>query len=141
VHDGSRFASHEGSSSWSSGDVTLSSAVAKDKRKIFFSEEKKQKTFANWTSRNNQHAAVIDGLIIKVFWFFSSEKNSLPFTEAKARDGHGAAQTQPWLTLAASSEPPGSGWWVSLKFDDGAELPVCFHAVGEISGRCANGTC
>jgi hypothetical protein len=40
-------------------------------RKVFFSEEKKQKTFANWSRRNLQRRAQL----AKVFWFFFSEKN------------------------------------------------------------------
>jgi hypothetical protein len=40
-------------------------------RKIFFSEEKKQKTFANWSRRCRQFRANVG----KVFWFFFSKKN------------------------------------------------------------------
>ena len=48
--------------------------------KVFFSEEKKQKTFAIWRVRqpNRTHH------IAKVFWFFFSKKNTfLPFLTVK----------------------------------------------------------
>jgi hypothetical protein len=40
-------------------------------RKVFFSEEKKQKTFATWSRRCKQ----LRDQIGKVFWFFFSKKN------------------------------------------------------------------
>ena len=43
-------------------------------RKVFFSEEKKQKTFAN--SGVCAACKVRDSTEAKVFWFFSSEKNT-----------------------------------------------------------------
>jgi hypothetical protein len=45
-----------------------------DVRKVFFSEEKKQKTFVS-LSRFYPEVHAKDA---KVFWFFSSEKNNLP---------------------------------------------------------------
>jgi hypothetical protein len=44
-------------------------------RKVFFSEEKKQKTFAFLVCALKQ--GPLKG--IKVFWFFFSKKNILPF--------------------------------------------------------------
>jgi hypothetical protein len=43
-------------------------------RKVFFSEEKKQKTFVHWRVRSPASLRQSP----KVFWFFSSEKNILP---------------------------------------------------------------
>jgi hypothetical protein len=48
---------------------------AAHRKKAFFSEEKKQKTFMS-LSRFSPAACAI---IAKVFWFFSSEKNCFPF--------------------------------------------------------------
>jgi hypothetical protein len=47
-----------------------------ERRKVFFSEEKKQKTFAN--SDPGAACGVRDS-VVKVFWFFSSEKNAIHF--------------------------------------------------------------
>ncbi len=50
------------------------------RRKVFFFEKKKQKTFALWHIRlNNTYAKMT-----KVFWFFFSKKNSLHFLESRA---------------------------------------------------------
>jgi hypothetical protein len=46
----------------------------KDGRKVFFSEEKKQKTFVHWRVRSPASLRQSP----KVFWFFFSEKNILP---------------------------------------------------------------
>jgi len=47
-------------------------------RSIFFSEEKKQKTFVlGAAARVAPVHALASGAGIKVFWFFSSEKNAL----------------------------------------------------------------
>jgi hypothetical protein len=43
--------------------------------KAFFSEEKKQKTFGLWRMRSPGHVRQSQ----KVFWFFFSKKNSLPY--------------------------------------------------------------
>jgi len=48
-------------------------------RKVFFSEEKKQKTFMS-LSRIFPEAYAIDA---KVFWFFSSKKNCFAFLSAR----------------------------------------------------------
>jgi len=45
----------------------------KERRKVFFSEEKKQKTCANSDPRAPAWSATA---LVKVFWFFSSEKNT-----------------------------------------------------------------
>jgi len=46
----------------------------KEVRKVFFSEEKKQKTFIFWCSRHVPQRGT------KVFWFFFSKKNILIFS-------------------------------------------------------------
>jgi hypothetical protein len=45
-------------------------------RKVFFSEEKKQKTFAPLSRRSRPARAPL----AKVFWFFFSKKNILPLS-------------------------------------------------------------
>jgi hypothetical protein len=49
--------------------------------RMFFSEEKNQKTFFCWWLRHAARAgrSVAAGAIAKVFWFFSSEKNCFLF--------------------------------------------------------------
>jgi hypothetical protein len=51
-------------------------------RNVFFSEEKKQKTFVTLGTRQPGH--VREGT--KVFWFFFSKKNSLSFLDRDQRD-------------------------------------------------------
>jgi hypothetical protein len=49
------------------------------KGRVFFSEEKKQKTFTPSPAERSGHAHHVGGGgEVKVFWFFSSEKNILP---------------------------------------------------------------
>jgi hypothetical protein len=46
---------------------------------MFFSEEKNQKTFMSCSSTLAGHGPDLStGAEAKVFWFFSSEKNTLP---------------------------------------------------------------
>jgi lysophospholipase L1-like esterase len=71
----------------------------KERRKIFFSEEKKQKTFGLWSIRLPDPAR--QGA--KVFWFFFSKKNILPVLLLAA-----AAPSQ-WASLPLSRmDLP---WW------------------------------
>jgi hypothetical protein len=53
----------------------------KSKEKKFFSEEKNQKTFDCWRWQHAAEGGRLDaaGKRAKVFWFFSSEKNTLLF--------------------------------------------------------------
>jgi hypothetical protein len=61
--------------SFGRGDIALSGAGVKgEARKVFFSEEKKQKTFI----RLAQNVLMSARQRMKVFWFFFSKKNRLP---------------------------------------------------------------
>jgi hypothetical protein len=51
----------------------VSAGLGQGGSKVFFSEEKKQKTFANSDPGAACHVRDSTG---KVFWFFSSEKNA-----------------------------------------------------------------
>jgi hypothetical protein len=46
-------------------------------RKVFFSEEKKQKTFVNGAGIGGCKVRRAVGAVAKVFWFFFSKKNIL----------------------------------------------------------------
>jgi hypothetical protein len=56
--------------------------MSRKEESVFFSEEKNQKTFASaWVDRYGPwpaHRRLVQ--IIKVFWFFSSEKNILAWS-------------------------------------------------------------
>ena len=68
--------------------------------KVFFSEEKKQKTFVTWCTRQPRHVHQR----AKVFWFFFSKKNILPFALLL-----GAAAPSQWASLPLSRmDLP---WW------------------------------
>jgi hypothetical protein len=54
--------------------AAVGNARMKEVRKVFFSEEKKQKTFIFWCSRHVPQRGT------KVFWFFFSKKNILTFS-------------------------------------------------------------
>jgi hypothetical protein len=57
----------------------MMAAQRSQERKSFFSEEKKQKTFIPGAALSSVSSLAYGGSEeIKVFWFFSSEKNILP---------------------------------------------------------------
>jgi hypothetical protein len=57
------------------------------KSKVFFSEEKKQKTFGLWRVRSPGQIRQSQ----KVFWFFFSKKNKLPYLAGAAGLGEAGA--------------------------------------------------
>jgi ABC-type branched-subunit amino acid transport system substrate-binding protein len=87
-------------------------------RKVFFSEEKKQKTFASLSRCSPATYAKR----IKVFWFFFSKKNILAFCLLLAA-GYGHARAAP-LHLAAALSLTGPGDFYGLPARDGIRLAV-----------------